>query len=672
MRVTSRGAISYAGFDKAALWALAKQAFAQTDEPMPERFQSFLPLFPIELIQSMRYVAPSERQKALVSSGGFSIDPREYHRALYAEMPELYADDNRRRNFDYEDRFVGRGVFCVDQTWATIFPQYQPFMGERLVLYPIGGGAQAVAVPQSVYPRGCGVLRGAEVDMRVAARCQHYAAYVRERVAAGEAFDAERFEGEYLRVNGLAPVSVRQYELGRVMQDMSILKSLRIEQSAVGLYTENAKRAEHIAQYAPFHTACDPFEATPMTRTTARLLQLRFENDDFISDLWMPYRDASEYVSKRDMTLDARALCEGFQIPPAYDPETLGGRYPNAARVVVVRDRDLRLMVADTLNNPAYGSGMNPLGMINKLVFLPDSREHLRLNRLTEEQTPLRCVNTAVSPKDYLRMLAAAAAQEHKGALCDTLYRREAVLSQMQRGSATYLRARELLNQKAARIETLMSAEDGERERAQLSGYDADVDYLRRMYENRERDPDDEEARKPVAFAPDAQRDLSVESGYAMRGCFTRFRYEELALPEEAEEADGEEPASSPDAEGQSPEEAFDGEETANGEDGDEEKSLRFAQKDNADDSAASAAESADNDDDSNSADSAEDTDDNADDSAAVAAESDDNAADSESLAHSPAHFMKQLAQLAQKPAGVCASSEAKMARLLKQTKAKP
>lgn len=47
-------------------------------------------------------------------------------------------------------------------------------------------------------------------------------------------------------------------------------------------------------------------------------------------------------------------------------------------RIAAVRDRELRPLVADVLNNPAYGSGMNPLGMLNKLVCLPDSRELLR------------------------------------------------------------------------------------------------------------------------------------------------------------------------------------------------------------------------------------------------------------------------------------------------------
>ena len=50
------------------------------------------------------------------------------------------------------------------------------------------------------------------------------------------------------------------------------------------------------------------------------------------------------------MTLDVRALCEGFQIAPAYDPATRGGRYPTVVRVAAVRDRELRPLVADALD----------------------------------------------------------------------------------------------------------------------------------------------------------------------------------------------------------------------------------------------------------------------------------------------------------------------------------
>lgn len=54
----------------------------------------------------------------------------------------------------------------------------------------------------------------------------------------GEKYDPVRFEEDYLRLNGLNAVCVRQKELGRVMQDLCILRGLDDGASgAKGLYT---------------------------------------------------------------------------------------------------------------------------------------------------------------------------------------------------------------------------------------------------------------------------------------------------------------------------------------------------------------------------------------------------------------------------------------------------
>ena len=175
-------------------------------------------------------------------------------------------------------------------------------------------------------------------------------------------------------------------------------------------------------------------------------MQLSYEEDGAPGDLWLPYQDACEYIDRQRMTLDVRALCEGFQIAPAYDPATRGGRYPTVVRIAAVRDRELRPLVADVLNNPAYGSGMNPLGMLNKLVCLPDSRELLRQRRLVLESASLTCDNAAVGVEEYRRMRAMARWQEWKGRLVDALYRRESALSQLQVGTPAYERALSLIH----------------------------------------------------------------------------------------------------------------------------------------------------------------------------------------------------------------------------------
>ncbi|MBE5778025.1 MAG: hypothetical protein E7331_01690 [Clostridiales bacterium] len=537
MRNQETGIISYAGLDKAALFRQAKQFYQQDNGT--DRFSAFMPLFPVELVQNMRYIGKGGSLSAFVSRNGFSIDQSEYHRQLYDEMPDLYAGDNYRRNFDYDGHFVGRGVMTVDQVWADHFPQYEPFMGERLVLYMIGGGGQAVAVPESIYPRGCGVLHSAEMDMRICARGDHYAAYVKQRVDAGEDYDAELFGREYLRQFMLAPVTVSQKELGRIMQDMSLVRSLQEDEPVEpGRFSEYARRGENLPQYMPYHVACDTFERMPVTRSTARLMQLYYTGDEHISDLWFSYQEAGEYIDRQNMTLDVRALCQGYQIPPRYAMEARCGKYPDQVRIVTVQDRSLQPMVANTINNPAYGSGMNPLGMINKLIFLEDSAELLRTDRLSLENSAFVCENLFVSERDYVCMLEKASNQENKGQLIDTMYRREAVLTQLREGSDAYRKARAVLDKKMALHQEMVKTAAARSDRAQLSGYDADIDYLHRLEMSRLPE-DDEENPQPIQFAPDALRMLSIESGFTMRSQIKRCSYGDIALP--ASELDSDE-----------------------------------------------------------------------------------------------------------------------------------
>ena len=525
-----QGVISYAGLDVPTLLAGARLMFTSGEDQLPRRFASLMPLLPMELIQSMPFVGVAQ-PGVNVAPGGFSIDPAEYHCMLYQQMPRLYVGDNLVRNTDAEGVFHGRGVVTVDEAWTTCFPQYQPFQGERLTIYPLGGGAQAAAVPESLYPRAAGFLRTAETALGITRRCHDYAHYVYQRIRSGHTFDADAFENDYLEVSQLSPVTICQSDLGRLMQDISMLKNAREGTDTDGLYTENAKRAEHILQYVPGLYACDVFEDTPITRYTARLVQPVWE-DGFVSDWWLPYGDAAAYAAADRQTLDMAALCQGFQLAPVYDPQTRGGRYPDKVRVVILRDRELRLRMADTLNNPAYGTGMSPAGAINKIVYLQNSRELLRQGRLALEEDHFRCENTAVPPAAYRAMVAKASVQEVKGQLVDALYRRESVLSEVRDTSPDHDRLHALMNQPVDVLEARLSGQ----EKAQLSGYDADLDYLRRMGMEREWKPGPKK-QKTFRFAPDTLRQASIESGFAMRTACMRCDWASLALPPQADDA---------------------------------------------------------------------------------------------------------------------------------------
>lgn len=508
--------ISYAGLDGNALWSQAARLFAH-DEELPKRFRTFLPLFPLELIVDMPY-----------EGGRFVSDAQNYHQVLSERLPMIYAGENRLRCFDQEGNFIG-GPVTIDQAWARVFPQYQPFVSDRLCIYRIGGGHQAVALPESLYPRAAAMLEKAERVMGVTQRCRHYSQWLAERLEAGDPYDADFLEESYLAQHRLTPVCIRQRELGRVLQEISLMRDWHLNQTSPSeWYTENARQSEHIPQYVPFSCACDCFDLQCVTRDTARLVQLHFQDDRIPGDLWMPYQDVSEYIDKRRMTLDVRTLCEGFQIAPACDSENRGGVYPDQVRVVVVRDRNLPLMVAETLNNPAYGSGMNPCGTLNRLVYLPNSAALLEKGQLGEESHQISCKNNRVSEEEYLHMRMLAEWQEHKGRLIDAMYRRESALGQTYYGTRSYDRARDLLDSQVERLTRMVAEEPSGH--GQRSGYDADIEYLRRKEEAR--------AAADASFRYDFQRERCIESGYAMRSFKHTFALTDLMdKPERAAQA---------------------------------------------------------------------------------------------------------------------------------------
>ena len=116
MKIGNHGIVSYAGLSKDALLSGTGVPFPLKD--IPKLYRDFIPLFPAEMIQNMDYIGKAAEENRYVATSGFSISPAEYHRKMYADFPALYTGENRSRNFDYEDRFQGTGVFTVDDAWG--------------------------------------------------------------------------------------------------------------------------------------------------------------------------------------------------------------------------------------------------------------------------------------------------------------------------------------------------------------------------------------------------------------------------------------------------------------------------------------------------------------------------------------------------------------------------
>jgi hypothetical protein len=521
------GTLGYAGLPAEKLLARGRALFAQSQPEVPQRFSVFLPLFPRELTVDMPYIGKKRGVKT--APNGFLIDPTEYHARLCERFPDLYEGDNRLRNFTYDGRYVGTGAVTVDNAWADRFPQYQAFLGDKLCVYLIGGGSQAVAVPESVYPRGGSMLAAAEEALGVTQRAGDFARYVWEQVNAGQTYDADVLAADYLQAEELQPFCFTQAELEGALQELSVYLSLRSDAVRLTHYTRNARLSQRVRQYVPMRYACDRFAPQPADERLTKLAQLYYADNDFIGDLWIPYADAYACVDRRTMALDARALCEAFQIAPRYDPETGGGRYPDAVRVAAVCDAAITPLAAEARNNPAYGSGQSPQGGPALQICVPNSREQVRRRGMTIEKCSFTVGNLPVKPERYRRMLTLAVLQEHKGRLVDALYRREIALRLIDTESPTYEKAHVLLIKRADKLASTVDKEAAALGDVPLSGYDAEIDYLRRMGLARE---------DAAGFTHNAETERGIEGGYAMRAAMLRRPYAETEEPPPFPETD--------------------------------------------------------------------------------------------------------------------------------------
>ncbi len=505
------GIIAYAGQSGDVLLAKARALLDQYQDHIPKAYAFWLPVFPTELIVNMDYIG----------DGRFAITPQAYHQRLSLRSPSLYVGDNLARCLDAKGQALPNALMLVDTTFCLAFSQYEPFLGDQLILYPIGESGQATLLPERLYPRYAFYLRFLEKELGIVDRAKDYRRYIIERIHQGDSYDAIRFARRYLQEENLTPCTITQSALGRVMQGHSLLHSLTHPTHALDFFTSYAKKAQQIPQYEPSLRACDTFEVKKISRTTARLLQLSFHESDPISPFWLPYDEATQYIDPKHMILDTTALCQAFQLAPCYDPTTNTALYPSIARVVVIRDATLPLMVASTLNNPAYGHGTYQNGKRHTLIYLSCIDQLLKKRKIIEETPSFHTQNSPISSTVYAQMLTSTYLQELKGNLIDAMYCRHCALSQIKLGTAQYQFAKTTFTKRVTEIKEQLTQTSATIAPLPLSGYDADIDYLTRMWHNQEDGQYCKDMPSPtLPFATDVLRTMSIECGYAMRNCF--------------------------------------------------------------------------------------------------------------------------------------------------------
>ena len=89
---------------------------------------------------------------------------------LLSKNPEFWSTTN-------VERIKGGLVPEVDEKFIEFFPQYKDCLGSKLVQHHIGGGLQAVAVPQNLH-EGFGGMHNIEKEFRI--RNNDYLTYIAE------------------------------------------------------------------------------------------------------------------------------------------------------------------------------------------------------------------------------------------------------------------------------------------------------------------------------------------------------------------------------------------------------------------------------------------------------------------------------------------------------------
>ena len=408
--ITGSGIISYSGLRLDELLLCMQQEL----DPDGDRLCRFLPLFPAELIQNMPYVGLNGRCAA---PSGFTVDPLLYHDMLLHEIPELYTGENAVRCIRDGD-FIGKDMY-VDAAWADHFPQYADFLGEKLYVRLIGGGYQGVAVPQSLYPLGAEWLDYVERKLGITQRAQDAARYIANRIRKGEHFEVTQYESDYLQATGVSTFWVKQSDLEHYRRNQQYVSG-KVQPV---IYSGDAA----VPQYVPSLVACDLFTDYYDTPFTKKLAQLFYEGDDYVSDFWIPWRQAWTFGDLKRNAINALLLCQGYQMPPSAMAD--GAKYPATLRVVSIQAGHLPMQMAEISANSCYGKPSVPTGAATKLIYIPNSKALIENGTLRCESLRLLMEQTALSEMEWLEMRKGAFLNWQYSRLNDELLARDRVLN---------------------------------------------------------------------------------------------------------------------------------------------------------------------------------------------------------------------------------------------------
>lgn len=491
---------AYAGMDSGQLFSLWSDLVWRTPVKNPEatRLIHYLPVHPGELTVGMPFVGQEFADGHSVNTQGWLRDPNYFLTELYKRDPTLFQGRNLEENLNAHGQFDGHGGVYVDEVIAERFPQYRPFLNEKMAHHHIGEDGQAALVPESVHSNGYGVIHNGEKALGVTENAEQFSAYRQSLRESGEdaGLSEPAIRSRYYRDKGLAPVSVSNEEIQRRAPVERVLKQPLSDEEAAHLDALRVASKMNEARPSTDHAPADDTGDAEFLRQVGLSQNRMFDSTETPAhgrartDAAAPTPAPRAYLADTDLTVarlpygtqlvqlghtDGKEPGDYFVTMGEYQRMTGSGRSVNAGALsdqlqiapygeglwsganfyTVTAPEGLRVAIGQCRNNPGYGEGGG------QQVILPDARQALAEGGLSEGAEFRGRTNTS-DPRSFSNTRVPAAEVEDGRRVQDA-----AVIQAQQ---VTSLRALDQENAAAApgtadesaRLEATLQAQAGE------------------------------------------------------------------------------------------------------------------------------------------------------------------------------------------------------------------
>ncbi|MBU3157549.1 hypothetical protein LL037_16520 [Clostridium estertheticum] len=144
-----------------------------------------------ELIVNMEFIGQENNGKSNVNNCGWKRDSRYYFKQLLNRHPEYFSEENK---WSLED---GISPLC-DKVFIDYFPEYKPFLGDKLIHHHIGEDGQSVALPAGLHI-GYGIVHNVEKELGITKNAHDFSDLVQCKYSSSEKFDWEKDADEIMK-----------------------------------------------------------------------------------------------------------------------------------------------------------------------------------------------------------------------------------------------------------------------------------------------------------------------------------------------------------------------------------------------------------------------------------------------------------------------------------------